>query len=180
MLQVQSELILRAQTLQAETDTFHIAQRGLQDAETDFPIGSYVLETFQEGGPTKGSTLGKLYPPLAGPFRVVNRIGTKYTISNLLTGKPHDVHVTRLREFLYDPAVTNPREAAMRDDHQYTVEEIIKHRGVATDKTKMEFLVRWTGFGSETDTWEPWKELRLVEALHIYLREHGMKQLIPK
>ena len=76
--------------------------------------------------------------------------------------------------------MTTPLYAAKRDDHQYTVEKIIKHRGVPTNKTKMSFLVRWAGYGSDTDTWEPWKELRTVEALHTYLRATGMPQLIPK
>jgi len=180
MIKKQSELIARAQTLQSETDQYHVAQRSLKGPATEYPVGSYVLESFPDGAPTKGSTLGKLYPPLAGPFRVVCYTGTRYTVANLLTGKAHNVHVTRLRDFRYDAASTTPLEAAKRDDHQHTVEKIIKHRGVPTNKTKMTFLVRWAGFGPDTDTWEPWKELRTVEALHTYLRSKGMPQLIPK
>jgi len=142
MLRAQSELIARAQTLQSETDTYHVATRALTGPATEFPIGAFVLQSFPLGAPTKGSTLGKLYPPLAGPFRVVNSNGTKYTVANLLTGKAHDVHITRLREFRYDAASTTPLEAAKRDDHQYTVEKILKHRGVPTNKTQMTFLVR--------------------------------------
>ena len=145
LLLAQSELIARAQALQSETDNYHVARRALTGPATEFPIGAYVLESFPEGGPIKGSTLGKLYPPLAGPLRVVNSRGAKYTLANLLTGKAHDAHITRLREFRYDAAETTPIEAAKRDDHQYTVEKILKHRGVATDKTKMTFLVRWAG-----------------------------------
>ena len=180
MIQAQSELIARAQAFQSDTDRYHVAQRSLKGPVTEYPVGSYVLESFPDGAPTKGSTLGKLYPPIAGPFRVVSYRGAQYTVSNLLTGKAHNVHVTRLRDFRYDAAVTTPLDAAKRDDHQYTVEKIIKHRGVPTNKTKMSFLVRWAGYGSDTDTWEPWKELRTVEALHTYLRVTGMPQLIPK
>jgi len=138
------------------------------------------LESFPEGAPTRGSTLGKLYPPLAGLFRVVKHVGHDYSVANLLTGKAHNVHVSRLREFLYDSAITTPLEAAKRDDHQHTVEKILKHRGVATNKTEMQFLVRWTGYGRAEDSWEPWKEMRTVEAVHTYLRSVGLHRLIPK
>ena len=180
MIKAQSELILSAQALQSKNDAYSVARRSFSGRTTEYPVGSYVLESFPDGAPTKGSTLGKLYPPLAGPFRVVKHVGSAYTTANLLTGKAHNVHVSRLREFLYDPAITTPLEAAKRDDHQHTVEKILKHRGVYTKKTEMQFLVRWTGCGPKEDTWEPWKELRTVEALHTYLRSIGLHRLIPK
>ena len=123
MIQTQSELIAAAQAFQSNTDRYHVAQRSLKGPATVFPVGSYVLESFPEGAPTKGSTLGKLYPPIAGPFRVVSYRGAQYTVGNLLTGKAHNVHVTRLRDFQYDAAATTPLEAAKRDDHQYTVKK---------------------------------------------------------
>ena len=180
MIKAQSELILSAQALQSENDIYSVARKSLSGRTTEYPVNSFVLESFPDGAPTKGSTLGKLYPPLAGPFRVVKHIGAQYTLANLLTGKTHKVHVSRLREFLYDPAITTPVEAAKRDDHQYTVEKILNHRGVATKKTEMMFLVRWAGCGRAEDTWEPWQELRLVEALHAYLRTVGLHRMIPK
>ena len=180
MLKAQSELILSAQALQSEKDTYHVARKSFSGRTTEYPVGSYVLESFPDGAPTKGSPLGKLYPPIAGPFRVVKHIGSAYTTMNLLTGKAHDVHVSRLREFLYDPAITTPLEAAKRDDHQYTIEKILKHRGTPKKKTELQFLVRWAGYGREMDSWEPWKELRTVEALHTYLRSVGLHRLIPK
>ena len=30
------------------------------------------------------------------------------------------------------------------------------------------------------NTWEPWKNLRLCEALHVYLRNNNMSRFIPK
>ena len=180
MIKAQSELILSAQSLQSERDSYSVARRSLSGRTIEYPVGSYVLESFPDGAPTKGSTLGKLYPPLAGPFRVVKHVGPAYTVANLLTSKAHDVHVSRLREFLYDPAITTPVDAAKRDDHQHTVEKVLKHRGVATNKTEMQFLVHWAGLARTEDTWEPWKELRTVEALHTYLRSVGLHRLIPK
>ena len=34
----------------------------------------------------------------------------------------------------------------------------------------MQFLVRWSGFGEESDSWEPYKTLMHTEPLHRYLR----------
>ena len=41
----------------------------------------------------------------------------------------------------------------------------------------MQFLVRWSGFGEESDSWEPYKTLMHTEPLHRYLRAHKMKSL---
>ena len=38
----------------------------------------------------------------------------------------------------------------------------------------MEFLVHWDGYASDLDSWEPWRILRSVIALHTYLRHHGL------
>jgi len=43
----------------------------------------------------------------------------------------------------------------------------------------MQFLVRWSGFGEESDSWEPYKTLMHTEPLHRYLRAHKMKSIIP-
>ena len=43
----------------------------------------------------------------------------------------------------------------------------------------MEFKVRWEGQSEDNDLWLDYKELRDNEQLHVYLRKHGMSQLIP-
>ena len=115
-----------------------------------------------------------------GPMQVVNRVGSKYTVRNLITHKTDDVHVTRLKPFDYDETRTDPREEAMHDEREFEIDHVRAHRGDRNDKTNMTFLVRWTGFSESEDSWEPWENLRNTDALHQYLRDNRMRSLIPR
>jgi len=44
----------------------------------------------------------------------------------------------------------------------------------------MEFLVQWTGYGEDSNSWELYKALMHVDKLHEYLRANRMRNLIPK
>ena len=112
-------------------------------------------------------------------MQAVNRVGSKYTVKDLITHKDEDVHVTRLKQFQYDAEHTDPREVAMHDQEEFEIDHIITHRGDRHDKTAMTFLVRWQDFGEAEDSWEPWENLRNTDALHTYLRANRMKTLIP-
>ena len=82
--------------------------------------------------------------------------------------------------FDYNPDTMDPVDIANRDGGFANVGKIIAHTGVKTDKTKMDFLVRWEGFKETHDSWLPWKELRANIKLHEYLRTNKMASLIPK
>jgi Chromo (CHRromatin Organisation MOdifier) domain len=43
----------------------------------------------------------------------------------------------------------------------------------------MEFLVNWCGYTPDDSTWERWKNVRDVKALHEYLTKMGLQQNIP-
>ena len=101
-------------------------------------------------------------------------------VKDLITGKVHDTHVSRLNEYLFDENDISftPHDAARRDNHELWVEAILDHKGHQRDKTNMTFEVQWRG--ETTTTWEPWSSVRLTEPLHEYLRAHKMKTIIPK
>ena len=91
------------------------------------------------------------------------------------------MHISRLKEFVYDKTRTDPKEVAARSVHEWAIQEIVGHDGHNTrSKRPTEFEVRWAGFGAEEDTWEPWGNLIATRQLHKYLADNGMERFIPK
>jgi hypothetical protein len=112
-----------------------------------------------------------------GPLQVVSHQGHEYVLRNLVTGKTLNRHVTNLKAFI--PSRVSPLDVARRDSEVYLVEKIISHTGDPRRKADMKFRVRWLGFGPDDDTLEGWSSLRNNWVFHRYLREQGLRQLIP-
>ena len=146
---------------------------------TDFPVGSYVIASYPDGAMGKRPP-NKFLPKLKGPFRVVNRLGDKYSVQNLVTGNTEDYHVTALRPFIYDDELVNPRDVALVDKQEFVIESILAHTGNPKSLKSLRFLVKWLGYPDSDNTWEDWKTLRLTLQLHHYLRAHGLARIIPK
>ena len=81
---------------------------------------------------------------------------------------------------MFDPNRADLQKVASHDVDEFHIEMILSHRGRFTNKHKLEFKVRWTGFDESFDTWEPWKNLKDVDKLHDYLRLIKLPQHIPK
>jgi hypothetical protein len=182
MLKTQRELIALAQKHQLETDSHHMVERIPTGPLTEFPVGSYVMLKYAENALRRGPPGGKTQPILHGPVLVTAVNGSRYTIQNLVTLKPKDVHVSRLVPYHYDKMRHDPLDAAIRDENEYKVEKILKHRGAPKGpRKKLQFLVQWTGYGPEDNSWEPWDNLKSVGKLHEYLIEQGFpRSLLPK
>lgn len=178
MLAKQATAIRVAQETQLKKNNLHFANYPAGEL-TEFPINSYVMVEYSNSSLKKGPP-NKLMAYLRGPMRVVNFIGTRYTLMNLVNNKLEDFHVKLLHPFNYDPEVTDPRLVAYRDQQHFVVESIVAHTGDKILKSGMTFKVRWSGFEASDDTWLPWKELRTNAALHRYLSENNLKSLIPK
>ena len=181
MLDMQARCIQRHTEYLKELDTRHLATPYDTSKKVDnFPIGSYVLVEYTDSTLKGRGPPHKLMPFKRGPYKVVSHIGTRYTLLDLITNKHEDVLIHRLHPFNYDEANLDPKEVAGRDLQEYKVEKILSHEGNEQLKSSLRFLVRWTGYDSSFDTWESRKNLRLVDRLHDYLREHGMERHIPK
>lgn len=124
--------------------------------------------------PKKTSSLYK------GPMRITNIRGSEYTVQDLISSKESKVHISLIKPFEYDPTHTDPKEVAMTDDREFLIDHIIKHEGNPRYKKSLRFLVRWANYPKEPDTWEPWKNLRDTEQLHMYLRSANLTSLLPK
>ena len=142
---------------------------------TFFPVNSHVLVRYNDDSPPT-----RLHLKWQGPFRVVSYIDSEYVIANLITQKERRVHITNLKQFLFDPAVALPADTARRDYMEFFVEKILAHAGDNKKPTSMSFHVKWLNYDESHNSWEPWKNLRLCEALHVYLKNNKMARFIPK
>ena len=106
----------------------------------------------------------KLTRPFVGPFKVIERLpsGVSYRLDLPSTMKCHNVfHVERL--FAYVPplhehqAVVNPDPVLV--DHvlgdTYEVGCLLDRRWFGRGRSRrLQYLVRWAGYGAEHDTWK--------------------------
>ena len=180
MLKMQHHLIGLHEKRLRKHDKDHTAIPFDTTKRTDqFPIGSYVLVDYDPSSVTGRRPTHKLMPFKRGPYRVVNSIGSRYTLLDLISNKHEDVLIHRLHPFRYDQEFLDPKDIAMRDREEYEVQKVLDHQGDPKLKGQMKFLVKWKGYDSKHNTWEPWKSLRLVDKLHDYLKEHNLQRLIP-
>jgi hypothetical protein len=97
-----------------------------------------------------------------------------FTCFDMTTAANVNFHIDRLRIFNVDVENVPEEEmlnVAAYDRDEYVVEKIVEHRGPARHRAKLEFRVRWQGFEENEDTWLPWKNVKDLAALDIYLRE---------
>jgi hypothetical protein len=175
LLTIQGRLIAAAEKTQNDNN---INKLKLKDDITIFNPNSYVLVSYPDTG--FGTTSpSKLHPRWRGPYRVLSQDDHNHIeIIDLVTNKIETVHVTRIKPYIVDPYHATPLSIALKDDSYYLVDSIINHRGNSKQVSRLSFKVRWTGYSSEHDTWEPYKTLKHNEKFHSYLREKNMHKLI--
>jgi hypothetical protein len=175
---VQSRLISIAQKLQAEKDEDHLKSLSSGEEVSSYKVGSYVLVKYPDSGMgNKPPT--KLHTPWRGPFKVVNAQGSTYTVQNLISQQCMTLHVSMLKEFVYDPQHTDPQNVALADKQHFIVEKVLEHYGNPKRLRSLFFKVKWVGF--ERTTRESYNLLRDNEVLHDYLRKTPkLRSIIPK
>lgn len=119
LLNLQSRALTIARQTQYEKDQQHLAQAP-DGIITQFPDNSYVLVEYIDKPPSK------LHPRLQGPFRVVNHVGSRYSLQNLVTDLISDYHISRLRPYLYEENLDEDlKSVANRDEQLFPVENIL-------------------------------------------------------
>ena len=86
----------------------------------------------------------------------MNKIGSQaYELELPQTMKMDDVfHVSLLKAYHEEGTHQPPPVTILMDGEQeHEVQQILDHR--QEDRKSKSYLVRWTGYGSEHDTWEP-------------------------
>ena len=91
----------------------------------------------------------------------------------LVSKKTKRIHASKLKIFLFDPVKIEPMDSARRDYMEFYIEAITAHKGNTKKVSTLTFLVKWL------NSWEPWSALRLTDQLHTYLKNAGLKALVP-
>jgi hypothetical protein len=183
MLHIQKQVTETAVEWLSKRDNKHLEgqpEKSSDDSSALMTVGSYVLVRYPRSDYGSGRP-DKLSPNWKGPYRVVACNGSEYHVQDLVTAKIGVHHKSLLKPYFYDSRHgETPRETAVKNKGLYDVEEIVSHKGKATNKDSLQFFVKWAGYSHEDNTWEPFATLKQNLFLHDYLRRHKMGYLIPK
>ena len=97
-----------------------------------------------------------------------------YEVLDLVSQKILKVHVDRLRKFKSGD-MTEPKlaELAAADVDEFVVKDILDHKYVGRKtKSNLVFLVEWEGYDPAYNSWEPYKNLKDVQAMDAYSARH--------
>ena len=176
MLQIQQKILSIAQQSQEQNDTHYIvAQENKGNfIQTHFPINSYVLVEYE----TRKDS--KLHTKRHGPYRVINRIGTVYTLENLVTNKLRDYHVKLLSQYNHDDVNVDINAVAKIDEELADITQVLSHRFKGSKKTltNLELLLVWED--DPKPQWFPWNSsFRSIDVVHRYFENNQMRKFIP-
>ena len=133
----------------------------------NFPNGSLVMiKCTNHIQP--GAVAGKYEARYDGPYTILDKDTVGHLILKDATGallkrhvpidqcKPHSkTHINKTR--------VNPDNGNI-----YEIQRVINHRGVANIPGKMEYLVKWKGYGPEENTWEPAENFLDTQCIRDY------------
>jgi hypothetical protein len=156
-----------------------------------YEVGSWVLLSTRNLKLKSGVASRKLLPRFIGPFKVLKLVGSsaKQVAVELelptSMSRVHPVfHVALLKPYLQSRERALKRMAPapvdwLDDEPLYRVEALVNHRDrrFGKGKPRREYLVKWEGYGTEHNTWEPRSHLLTCDDL---LRDyHSAHRLSP-
>jgi hypothetical protein len=141
--------------------------------EKSYQEGDQVLLSTKNLNPKYGTK--KLFPKYIGPYTITKTIGDKaYELELPANMKVHNVfHTSLLKEWKGGKLPHPPPPVEINGELEWEVEEILLHREIKKGKSKrLEYYVKWAGYGPEHSTWEPERNLQnSVEALELYWKK---------
>jgi hypothetical protein len=158
----------------------YAAQADLRRVDVSFAVGDKVyLST--ENLRLPGQLSPKFRQRWIGPYpinRVISPVAYELKLPPTLKIHPV-VHVSLLKAHHTDPINPFPQPpppVEVDGEEEFEVGEILNHR--VTRFGRLQFLVRWKGYGPADDEWLDLKELEDVQALDVYeaeMQQRGIK-----
>src|SRR5882757_8254340 len=115
----------------------------------------------------------KLAPKRQGPFNIVNVVSpVAYRLQLLVAWNIHDVfHASLLTPYRetasHGPNFTRPPPDLVQGNEEFEVETIINHRFFGRCKV-LQYLIKWKGYPSSDNTWEPVDNVHAPEIVKQY------------
>jgi len=115
----------------------------------------------------------KLAPKRQGPFNIVNVVSpVTYRLQLPAAWNIHDVfHASLLTPYRetasHSPNFTQPPPDLVQGNEEFEVETIINHRLFGRCKT-LQYLIKWKGYPSSDNTWEPVDNMHAPEIVKQY------------
>ncbi|THH18637.1 hypothetical protein EUX98_g8923 [Antrodiella citrinella] len=137
-------------------------QRMSERITSSFKPFTLRQKVWLEGTNIRSPTNKKLTPKREGPFAITEVLGPlTYRLKLPPQWRIHDVfHASLLTPYketeAHGPTFANPPPEEVDGDSEYEVESIKGHR---LRRGKYQYLVKWKGYSSSEDTWEPIQHL---------------------
>ena len=167
--------IIRSATNDYQT-RLRIQRTATEFKQNTFQPGDLILWNPRETATSLRSA--KLSPKLLGPYTVIQQTKNNVKCQHIITSQEMIFHADRITPFVGTNIEAS--QAGLLDREEYVIHHISAHRGTFKRKQHLEFLVHWDGYTSDSDSWEPWSELRDTQPLHRYLQEIGQSGQIPQ
>lgn len=125
-----------------------------------FKVGDLVLLNLKDYQRTERA----LQPRFEGPFEIIEKLSDvtfKLKLPTRFRAIHPVFHASKLAPYtqskLPGQTYNKPDPVLVKGQQEYEVEKILQHRKVGR---KIQYLVRWKGYGRDDDTWEPEANLK--------------------
>src|SRR6267154_6237607 len=121
----------------------------------------------------------KLAPRRQGPFRVSKVVSpVAYQLALPQSWSINDVfHASLLLPYketpVHGPNYTRPPPDLIEDAEEYEVEAIVNHRHYGRQR-RLQYLIKWKGYPSLDNTWEPEENVHAEDLVKEYHRRHPL------
>jgi len=74
----------------------------------------------------------------------------------------------------HSPNFTHPPPDLIKDEEEYKVESIVNHRYHGRGR-QLQYLIKWSGYPSSDNTWEPAEDVHAEDLVKSYHKRHPLQ-----